>query len=72
VKFVFNIKEILELIKEVKVEALKRKSKKRRKIRATTPKIKDKGEEGIKESIYKSESDYIIIASTRSNSRKRS
>jgi len=35
-------------------------------IRATTPIIKDKEEEGIKKSIYKSKSDCIIIASSRS------
>jgi len=45
---------------------LKRKSKKRRTIRATTPKIEDKEEEGIEENIYKSESDCIIVASSRS------
>ena len=48
---------------------LKGKSKKRRTIRATTHKIKDKDEEGIKESIYESESDYIIVASSRLNTR---
>jgi len=63
---------MLELIKEAEAEVSKRKSKKRRTIRATTPEIEDKGEEGIKESIYKSESDCIIVASTRSDSRKRS
>ena len=69
-KFVFNTKEILELVKEAEVEALKGKSKKRRIIRATTPKIKDKDKEGIKESIYKSESDCIIVASSRLNTRQ--
>ena len=38
-------------------------------IRAITPIIKDKEEEGIEESIYKSESNYIIIASSRSKRR---
>ena len=37
-----------------------------------TPIIKDKEEEGIKKSIYESESDYIIVASSRSNPRQRS
>ena len=45
------MKEILELIKEAEVEASKGKSKRRRIIRAITPIIKDKEEEGIKESI---------------------
>jgi hypothetical protein len=35
-------------------------------IRAITPKIEDKEEEGIENSIYKSESNCIIIASSRS------
>jgi hypothetical protein len=68
-KFVFNIKEILELVEEAEAEVLKGKSKKRQIIRAITPKIEDEEEEGIEESIYESESDYIIIASSRSNPR---
>jgi hypothetical protein len=39
--------------------------KKRRIIRAITPEIEDEEEEGIENSIYESESDYIIIASSR-------
>jgi hypothetical protein len=68
-KFVFNTKEILELVEEAEAEASKEKSKKRRTIRATTPEIEDKEEEGIEESIYKSESDCIIVASSRLNTR---
>jgi hypothetical protein len=34
-----------------------------------TPKIEDEEEEDIKENISESKSDYIIIASTRSNRR---
>ena len=68
-KFVFNIKEILKLIKEVEAKILKRKLKKRQIIRALTPKIENKEEEGIKKSIYKSKSDCIIIASSRSGSK---
>ena len=63
------MKEILELVKEAEVEALKGKSKRRRMMRATTPIIEDKEEEGIEESIYESESDCIIVASSRSNPR---
>ena len=66
------MKEILKLIKEVEVEVLKGKSKKRQIIRAVPPKIEDEEEEGIKDSIYKSESDCIIIASSRSKSKRRS
>jgi hypothetical protein len=68
-KFVFNTKEILELVEEAEVEVSKGKSKKRGITRAITPKIEDEGEEGIEESIYESESDCIIIASSRSNLR---
>lgn len=71
-KFVFNTKEILKLIKEVEAEALKGKSKIRQMTRAITPEIKDKEEEDIEESIYESKSDYIIVASSRSRSSKRS
>ena len=38
-------------------------------IRATTPIIKNKEEEDIKKSIYKSKSDCIIVASSRLNLR---
>jgi polynucleotide 5'-kinase involved in rRNA processing len=68
-KFVFNTKEILELTEEVEVEASKGKSKRRRTTRATTPVIEDEEEEGIEESIYESESDCIIVASSRSKRR---
>jgi hypothetical protein len=64
-KFVFKTKEILELVEEAEVEVSKGKSKKRRIIRAITPKIEEEEEEGIENSIYESESDYIIIASSR-------
>jgi RPA family protein len=70
-KFVFDTKEILELVKEAEAEALKGKSKKRRTIKAITPEIKDEEEEYIDEDIYESEGDYIIVASSRSNPRKR-
>ena len=70
-KFVFNTKEILELVEEAEVEASKGKSKRRRTVRATTPIIEDEEEESIEESIYESESDCIIVASSRSNLRKR-
>lgn len=65
-KFVFNTKEILELVEEAEAEASKRKSEKRRTTRATTPEIEDEGDEGIDEDRYESESDCIIVASSRS------
>jgi hypothetical protein len=68
-KFVFNTKEILELVEEAEAEASKRKSKKKRIMRATTPEIEDEEEEDIEKSIYESESDCIIVASSRLNPR---
>jgi hypothetical protein len=65
-KFVFNTKEILELVEEAEAEASKGKSRKRRTARAITPEIEDEEEEGIENSIYESKSDYIIVASSRS------
>ena len=47
----------------------KGKSRKRRTTRAITPEIEDEEVEGIEESIYKSKSDYIIVASSRLNIR---
>jgi hypothetical protein len=41
-------------------------------MRAITPEIEDEEEEDIEESIYQSESDCIIVASSRSKSNKRS
>jgi hypothetical protein len=63
------MKEILELIEKAEVEVSKGKVKKRRITRATTPKDEDEEEEDIENNIYKSESDCIIVASTRSISR---
>jgi hypothetical protein len=68
-KFVFNTKEILELAKEVELEVSKGKLRKKRSIRVITPEIEDEEEEGIKEDIYESESDYIIVASSRAISK---
>jgi hypothetical protein len=64
-KFVFNTKEILELVEEVEAEALKGKSKKGRTTKAITLEIEDEQEEGIEENISESESDCIIVASRR-------
>jgi hypothetical protein len=66
-KFVFNTKEMLELVEKAEAEASKRKSKKRRTTRAITPEIEEEEEEDIENSIYESESDCIIVASSRSN-----
>ena len=68
-KFVFNTKEILELVEEAEAEASKGKLEKRRTMRAITPEIEDEEEEGIEESIYESRSDCIIVASSRPNLR---
>jgi hypothetical protein len=65
VKFVFNTKEILELVEEAEAEASKGKSKKRRTTKATTLEIENEEEESIENNISESESDYIIVASRR-------
>jgi hypothetical protein len=65
-KFVFNTKEILELIEEAKAEASKGKSIERRITRTMTSEIEDEEEESIENGIYESESDCIIVASSRS------
>jgi hypothetical protein len=64
-KFVFNTQEILRLVEEAEAEALKRKTKKRRTTKATTPEIGDEEEEGAEEDISETKSDCIIIASSR-------
>lgn len=64
-KFVFNTKEILELVEEAEAEASKGKSKKGRTAKAITLEIEDEQEEGIEENISESESDCIIVASRR-------
>ena len=64
-KFVFNIQEILRLVKEVEAEASKGKAKKRRTRRAVTPEIEDEEEEDIEENISERKSDYIIVESSR-------
>ena len=68
-KFVFNTKEILELVEEAEVEASKGKAKKRRIAKATTPEIRDEEEEDLESIISESGSDCIIVASRRSNPR---
>ena len=68
-KFVFNTKEILEVVEKAEAEASKGRSKKRRTAKATTPEIIEEEEEDIENSIYESESDCIIVASRRSKSK---
>lgn len=66
-RFVFNTKEILEVVEKAEAEASKGKSKRKRIAKATTPEIEDEEDESIESSISESESDCIIIASKRSN-----
>ena len=68
-KFVFNKKEILELVEEAENKASKRKTKKRRTTKAITPEIEEEEEEHIEEDTSESESDYIIVASSRLKSK---
>jgi hypothetical protein len=64
-KFVFNTKEILELVEEAEAEASKGKSRKGRTTKAVTLGIEEEEEKGIEENISESESDCIIVASRR-------
>jgi hypothetical protein len=64
-KFVFNTQEILEVVEKAEAEASKGKAKKRRTTKATTPEIEEEEEESIEEDISESESDCIIVASSR-------
>jgi hypothetical protein len=67
--FVFNIKEVLELIKEAEAKASKRKSKKKQTTKAIISKTKKEKEEDIEDNISESESNYIIVASSRLKSK---
>jgi hypothetical protein len=69
-KFVFNKKEILKLVKKVENKVLKRKMKKKQIIKAITPEIKEEEDKYIKEDSSKSKSNYIIVVSSKSKSRK--
>jgi hypothetical protein len=60
---------MLEVVKKAEAEASKEKLKKRRTIKAIIPEIKEEEEEGIEEDISKSESDCIIVASSRLKSK---
>jgi len=66
-KFVFDTQEILELVEEAEAETSKRKLKKKRTTRATTPKIESEEEEDTEGVMSESGSDYIIVASSRLN-----
>lgn len=68
-KFVFNTKEILEVVENAEAEGSKRKAKKRRIARDITPEIEEEEDEDIENTIYESESDCIIVASSRSKSK---
>jgi hypothetical protein len=66
-KFVFNTKEILEVVEKAEVEASKRKVKKRRTTKAINPEIEEEQEEDNEENTSESESDCIVVVSRRSN-----
>jgi len=66
-KFVFNTKEILEVVEKAEVEASKRKAKKRRTTKAINPEVEEEQEEDNEENTSESESDCIVIVSRRSN-----
>jgi hypothetical protein len=68
-KFVFNTQEILEVVEKAEAEVSRRKTKKRRTTKATTPETEEEEEEGIESNTSESESDCIIVASSKSVSK---
>ena len=68
-KFVFNTEELLEIVENAEAEASKRKGKRSRTTRGITPEIEEDDEEGVENDRYESESDCIIVASSRSKSK---
>jgi hypothetical protein len=68
-KFVFNTQEILEVVEKAEAEVSRRKTKKRRTAKATTPETEEEEEEGIESNTSGSESDCIIVASSKSVSK---
>jgi hypothetical protein len=68
-KFVFNTQEILEVVEKAEAEVSRRKTKKRRTTKATTLETEEEEEEGIESNTSESESDCIIVASSKSVSK---
>jgi hypothetical protein len=68
-KFVFSMQEILEVVEKVEAEVSKRKTKKRRIAKAATPETEEEEEEGIESNMSESESDCIVVASSKSVSK---
>jgi hypothetical protein len=68
-KFIFNTKEVLELVEEAEAEVSKKKSKKRQTTKAIIPETNEEEEEDIKDDTSESESNCIIVASSRSKSK---
>ena len=64
-KFVFNTREILEVVEKAEAEASTRKSKKRRKKRSPSPEIEEEIEESIENILEESEGEEIIVAYRR-------
>jgi organic hydroperoxide reductase OsmC/OhrA len=63
-------KKILELVKKVENKILKKKTKKKQIVKAITSEIKKEKDEYIEKNTSKSESNCIIVASSRSKSRR--
>jgi hypothetical protein len=64
-KFVFNTREILDVVKKAEAEASTRKLKKRRRTKSPSPEIEDKVEEVFEILSEESEGECIIVASRR-------
>lgn len=61
-KFVFNTREILEVVEKAEVEAAIRRSKTRRRTRSSTPKIEEEEEELLEILSDESEGECIVIS----------
>lgn len=64
-KFVFNIREILEVVEKAEAEASTKKSKKRRRMKSTTYEIEEEEEEVLEILSEDSEGECIVVAQQR-------
>ena len=64
-KFVFNTREILEIVEKAEAEASTKKARKRRRTKSPTLELEDKEEEILENLESDGESDCIIVASRR-------
>ncbi|KYG39914.1 hypothetical protein M433DRAFT_9619, partial [Acidomyces richmondensis BFW] len=64
-KFIFNTREILEVVEKAEAEASTKKSKKRRRMKSTTYEIEEEEEEVLEILSEDSEGECIVVAQQR-------